>query len=95
MSAIDPYQVFGIQSTAHDREIKEAYRKLARMHHPDVGGEPEEFKKIQDAYLMIGDPVKRAVFDLERRRSSVSDARKEAIEITCEYLDSIPKRRPL
>jgi curved DNA-binding protein CbpA len=95
MPVIDPYQVLGALSTAPDREIKEAYRKLARTHHPDVGGDPEEFKKIQEAYSLIGDPVKRAVHDLERRRSGVNDARKEATEITNEYLASIPKRRPL
>jgi curved DNA-binding protein CbpA len=95
MPANDPYQVLGALSTAPDREIKEAYRKLARTHHPDVGGDPEEFKKIQEAYSLIGDPVKRAVHDLERRRSGVNDARKEATEITNEYLASIQKRRPL
>jgi curved DNA-binding protein len=95
MSANDPYQVLGTLSTAPDREIKDAYRKLARTHHPDVGGYPEEFKKIQEAYSLIGDPVKRAVHDLERRRSGVNDARKEATEITSEYLASIQKRRPL
>jgi curved DNA-binding protein CbpA len=95
MPVIDPYQILGVLSTAPDREIKEAYRKLARTHHPDVGGDPEEFKKIQEAYSLIGDPVKRAVHDLERRRSGVNDARKEATEITNEYLASIQNRRPL
>ncbi|NQX02583.1 DnaJ domain-containing protein [bacterium] len=95
MPASDPYQVLATLSTAPDREIKEAYRKLARTHHPDVGGDPEEFKKIQEAYSLIGDPVKRAIYDLERRRGGVNDARKEATEIAAEYLASLPKRRPL
>lgn len=95
MPVNDPYQVLGISSTATDRHIKDAFRKLARTHHPDVGGDPEEFKTIQEAYSLIGDPVKRAIHDLDRRRSGVNNARKEAIEITREYLDSIPKRRQI
>lgn len=95
MPASDPYRILGTSSTAPDSEIKDAYRKLVRIHHPDVGGDPEEFKKLQEAYSLIGDPVKRAVHDLERRRSGVNDARKEATEITGEYLASIQKRRPI
>jgi curved DNA-binding protein CbpA len=91
----DPYQVLEILSTATDREIKEAYRKLVRLHHPDVGGDPEQFKILQEAYSIISDPVKRAVHDLERRRSGVNDARKEATLIVGEYLASIQKRRPI
>ena len=94
MTFIDPYQVLGLPSIASDREIKEFYRKLARLHHPDVGGDAEEFKKIQEAYAVVGDPVKRAVYDLERRRSGVNDARKEVIQITSEYIQSIERRRP-
>ena len=81
MSNIDPYKILKLAATAADREIKEAYRSLARVHHPDVGGDAEEFKNIQEAYALIGDPVKRAVYDLERRRSGVNDARKEAIDL--------------
>ena len=95
MSNNDPYQVLEVSSLASDRELKDSFRKLARTHHPDAGGDPEEFKRIQEAYSLIGDPVKRAVHDLERRRSGVNDARKEATEITNEYLASIQKRRPL
>ena len=94
MSVIDPYLVLGIPSGASDREIKSAYRKHARLHHPDVGGDPDEFKKTQEAYSLIGDPVKRAVYDLERRQSGVSNAKEEALQITREYMESMRKRQP-
>ncbi len=94
MPDIDPYKALKVAAIATDREIKEAYRSLARVHHPDAGGDAEEFKNIQEAYSLIGDPVKRAVYDLERRRSGVNDARKEATEIARDYLQSIPGRRP-
>ncbi len=94
MPNIDPYKVLKLAATATDREIKDSYRNLARVHHPDVGGDAEEFKNIQEAYSLIGDPVKRAVHDLERRRSGVNDARKEATDLVRDYLQSIPGRRP-
>ena len=95
MSLIDTYKVLGTHSSATDTEIKEVYRKMVRKHHPDVGGAPAEFQKIQEAYTLIGDPVKRATYDLERRRSGVNDARKEATQIINEYITQISKRRPL
>lgn len=61
------YEVLGIPMTASCREIKAAYRKLARTCHPDVVAEnsAEEFIKIQAAYLTLSDPDKRADYDRE------------------------------
>lgn len=44
------YQVLGVNPNATREEIKNAFRSLARMYHPDVGGEPEQFRKIKKAY---------------------------------------------
>ena len=60
---MDPYQTLGIQKGASDEEVKKAYRKLAREHHPDKGGDAEKFKKIQGAYEILSDPQKRQNFD--------------------------------
>ena len=49
----DPYQVLGLHSGAHIRVVKAAYKQLAQEHHPDHGGDPKEFKKIQEAYDKI------------------------------------------
>ena len=48
---MDHYQTLGISKNATPQEIKKAYRKLASKHHPDKGGDAEQFKKIQEAYL--------------------------------------------
>src|SRR6185503_14725194 len=63
----DYYQTLGVSKTASEKEIKQAYRKLARKHHPDVnpGDKTAEarFKEINEAYEVLGDPDKRKKYD--------------------------------
>jgi DnaJ-class molecular chaperone len=60
----DYYSVLGITNTSSQEEIKQAYRKLAMKHHPDrTGGDDTEFKKIQEAYSVLGDEDSRRNYD--------------------------------
>ena len=59
----DPYEALGVSKGASDEEIKKAYRKLAIKHHPDKGGDSEQFKKIQGAYDILSDAEKKENFD--------------------------------
>jgi curved DNA-binding protein len=63
----DYYSTLGVAKTATEKEIKQAYRKLARKHHPDVnpGDKAAEakFKAINEAYEVLGDPPKRKKYD--------------------------------
>lgn len=44
-------------------DLKKAYRKQAMIHHPDKGGNPEDFIQIRDAWLTLSNPIKRAKYD--------------------------------
>lgn len=60
------YQVLGVSETASQDEIKKAYRKKAVESHPDKGGDEEVFKKISEAYDVLGDETKRQQYDNNR-----------------------------
>src|ERR1041385_6455353 len=63
----DYYEILGVPRTASDADIKKAFRKLAREHHPDVAKNKkvaeEKFKEINEAYEVLGDPAKRKKYD--------------------------------
>src|SRR6266478_824714 len=63
----DYYEILGVPRTASDTDIKKAFRKLARQHHPDVAKDKkqaeEKFKEINEAYEVLGDPAKRKKYD--------------------------------
>ncbi|KAJ0884443.1 putative terminal organelle assembly protein TopJ [Helianthus annuus] len=65
-AAADYYSTLGVPKSATIKDIKAAYRKLARQYHPDVNKQPgatEKFKEISAAYEVLSDDKKRAMYD--------------------------------
>ncbi len=60
----DFYSILGVTKGASEEEIKKAYRKLAREHHPDrAGGNEQKFKEASEAYQVLSDKKKRQYYD--------------------------------
>ena len=62
----DYYEVLDVERSATEKDLKNAFRRLARRYHPDRSEEPDaedKFKEIQEAYAVLSDPDKRAHYD--------------------------------
>ena len=69
MSNPDLYAVLGVSADATAEELSCAYRRRARLTHPDAGGDPLAFRAVRHAFEILSDPGLRAGYDAERRGS--------------------------
>lgn len=67
------YEILGVKPNSTNAEIKKAYRKLAKEHHPDRNqgdnGAADRFKEVAEAYSVVGDEIKRSEYDLNNSRN--------------------------
>lgn len=82
----DHYRLLGVMPDAPQEEIRRAYHRLAKQHHPDRNpgdaSAAERFRAVHEAYQVLSDPHKRAAFDLQRMGREASEAL-----LTKAYLD--------
>jgi curved DNA-binding protein CbpA len=80
----DLYRILGVKRAASPTEIKSAYRKLARKHHPDFNPDPasaRRFARLTEAYQILSDPQRRKLYDNEGitvDRGKVEQAKRQA-----------------
>jgi len=67
-------------------EIKQKYRILAQIHHPDKGGDEEKFKRIKLAYEILSDPKKREHYDSTGEHYDEAETNNEALSRLCEMV---------
>ena len=86
------YEILGISKDATPAQIKAAYRRKAKEHHPDKGGDEEVFKEIQPAYEVLSDAERRKKYDQTGGTEKVVDEdsmiRQEVIALFMEELDA-------
>lgn len=61
------YETLGVAALATDAQVKAAFRKLAKKHHPDAGGREDDFKAINEAYEVLSDAARRKEYDEQLR----------------------------
>ena len=88
----DPYETLGVAPSASAETIKSAYRKAARLYHPDRNPDPgaaDRFRSIQAAYDLLADDAKRRDYDLQRQRNLIDDPLAEATSLWASYIEKV------
>ena len=76
---MNPYTELDVPVDASLETIKQRYRTLAQMYHPDKGGDEELFKRIKLAYEILSDPVRRKQYDITGE-TTTTNAKDEAVQ---------------
>ena len=82
---MDPYSTLGVDRNASDKDIKTAFKNLAKTHHPDRGGDESKFKQINEAYSQIKNQDARQQYEQEQQRVEC-DWHFEAVREFCKPL---------
>lgn len=87
MKIPDYYEILGVHQKASPVVIAAAYRALAKEHHPDAGGDAEQFKLIAEANEVLSDPARRSKYDalMARAHSTNGNGSKKPSESVREY----------
>ena len=64
LDGTEHYRVLELEVSCSDSEVRAAYRRLARVHHPDKGGSQARFQRLRRAYEVLGDKARRKAYDM-------------------------------
>ena len=77
----DPYTALGVPKDADAETIRQAHRKAAKKHHPDANGNAANFREINEAYMILRDPGKRARYDATGETEQKDTALNDLIQL--------------
>ncbi len=86
---MNPYDELGVSVHATSEEIRQKYKTLAQIHHPDKGGDEEKFKRIKFAYEILSDPIRRTEYDTTGKFGTDTSIKDEALHNLAQMLFSI------
>ena len=86
---MNPYDELGVSVHATSEEIRQKYKTLAQIHHPDKGGDEETFKRIKFAYEILSDPIRRTEKDTTGKFGTDTSIKDEALHNLAQMLFSI------
>ncbi len=89
----DYYKALGVSRSATEAEIKAVYRKLAVEHHPDRGGDADQFHDIGEAWSVLGNAEKRKAYDFEQSNAIVDDLSSVSEGLVDEYFSQFASNR--
>lgn len=83
MQLPDYYAILEVPTSASLEQIKQSYRRLVRLYHPDInkGSEDIHIKQLNEAYAVLSDPMKRTAYDIERLENLRRAVMREAIQL--------------
>ena len=89
------YETLGVAEDADEADVKRAYRRRAVETHPDAGGDPAEFRRVQEAYEVLSDPERRARYDetglVDDPEKARETARRMAVEVLVAMVEGAPE----
>ena len=86
----DFYGILGVERDASPEDLHAAYRRLAKIHHPDAGGNPAVFNAIAQAFAILRDPDKRTAYDHDGTIDTKADnSHRDALAIVHGEIDGL------
>ena len=85
---MNPYEILDLPPDCVEGEIKRAYKRMAKVHHPDSGGDAAKFAEVVSAYELLLNPERRRKYDETGDTQEEADLSSEAVTLVTQLLNS-------